>query len=89
MISSFSFLYKLTQPIFDRRVLAHLRQNGVKEQSALEEYLNLLSFYKVSEAAFDKEMLRRIDAGWDVPSAPRGGGKPSVPPPAFLMSKAS
>lgn len=43
-------------------------------------YLDVLDANGWGEAAFDKELLRRIDAGWDIKTPPPRGDQPMAIP---------
>lgn len=69
--------YEIIAPMMERLedqlFEAHLSQDFMMEMNVQAEMLELLSCYGWNEKAFNAEMLKRIDKGWDISvTSPRG-----------------
>lgn len=66
-----------------KMVIARLKDDSLDETYHRRAYLGILTLNGWTEERFEKEMLRRIDAGWDIKTPPPRGdhpiAKPAVP----------
>jgi hypothetical protein len=63
-----------------KMVIARLNDDYFAEAYHRRVYLGILTLNGWTEERFEKEMLRRIDAGWDIKTPPPRGDHPMVKP---------
>lgn len=69
-----------------KMVIARLKDDYLAETYHRQACLGVLTLNGWTEESFEKEMLRRIDAGWDIKTPPPRGDHPmaSLPSPVGI-----
>ena len=79
-ILSYNRLVPILEDHEVKMVEARVRDDVLAMDYHRRVYLGILAQNGWTEGAFDRETLRRIDAGWDIKTPPPRGGQPMGKP---------